>query len=59
MVKSMRCPMCASRALGRVGVEQYYCWECCIEFSLGTKGVTLFEVQSDGSLASISQVAEI
>ncbi|MBS3872776.1 MAG: hypothetical protein KGZ92_08230 [Firmicutes bacterium] len=58
MTKSLRCPNCSSRALGRVGVEQYYCWECCIEFSLAKQTVTLYEVQVDGSLASMSPMAE-
>jgi len=39
-------------------VEQYYCWECCIEFSLAKQTVTLYEVQVDGSLASMSPMAE-
>ena len=46
--------MCNSRALGRVGVEQYYCWDCCIEFVQSKKGVELFEVLDDGSLETIS-----
>ena len=49
----LRCPMCNSRALGRVGVEQFYCWDCCIEFAAGNDKVKLFEVQDDGSLMAI------
>lgn len=45
--------MCNSRALGRVGVEQYYCWDCCIEFTLNKRGIELYEVLDDGSLSSI------
>lgn len=46
--------MCNSRALGKVGVEQYYCWDCCIEFAVNKRGVELYEVLDDGSLESIS-----
>lgn len=46
--------MCNSRVLGKVGVEQYYCWDCCIEFALNKKGVELFEVLDDGSLKAIA-----
>lgn len=45
--------MCNSRALGKVGVEQYYCWDCCIEFAVSKRGYELFEVLDDGSLTSI------
>ena len=35
----MNCPNCGGRSIGRVGTAQYYCWECCIEFSLGRGGL--------------------
>jgi hypothetical protein len=45
--------MCNSRALGRVGVEQFYCWDCCIEFAAADDKIRMFEVQDDGSLTDI------
>lgn len=41
------CPLCGSRAVGRVGIEQYYCWDCFMEFD-GQGQV--YEVAEDGSL---------
>lgn len=44
------CPVCAKRAVGKVGADQYYCWNCCVEFVLRGPQVTVFNVQPDGSL---------
>lgn len=45
-----RCPACNSRSIGRVAVGQWYCWDCCIEFSLGPTGPLLFRVDDEGEL---------
>lgn len=46
----MNCPVCKSGSVGRVGTEQYYCWECCVEFSVGKKGLEVFVLDSEGGL---------
>ncbi|WP_366922564.1 hypothetical protein MFMK1_003029 [Metallumcola ferriviriculae] len=43
----MLCPGCGSKNTGKVGVNQFYCWECFIEFN--DKNET-FMVEEDGSL---------
>lgn len=48
----MFCPVCGGRATGKVGTEQYYCWDCCVEFRKNKEGVQIFEVAEDGSLVS-------
>lgn len=45
-----QCPACGARGIGRVGVGQYYCWECCVEFAVTKAGVQIFEVGADGEL---------
>ncbi|MCL6450320.1 MAG: hypothetical protein K6T75_03390 [Acetobacteraceae bacterium] len=45
-----RCPACGSRQVGQVGASQYYCWECCIEFTLGRREPRLFRVDPEGVL---------
>ena len=44
----MNCPNCGGRSIGRVGTAQYYCWECCIEFSLGRGGLRVYHLNAEG-----------
>ncbi len=46
----MNCPACGSKATGKVGVDQYYCWDCCVEYSMKRNEVNIFEVAEDGTL---------
>lgn len=46
----MNCPNCMGRSIGRVGSEQYYCWDCCVEFNLGRGAVRIYHVDADGEL---------
>jgi len=46
-----RCPRCGSRSTGQVGTEQFYCWECCVEWSPTPGGeVRVFELDEEGEL---------
>ncbi len=47
------CPHCQSRSIGRVGADQYYCWDCCIEFAVTRQGVKLFTVNDEGELQAL------
>lgn len=51
----MRCPVCDGNAVGKVGVEQYYCWNCFIEFNTTKDNVEIFEVAEDGSLLAYNE----
>jgi ribosomal protein L37AE/L43A len=44
------CPRCHGRSVGRVGVMQYYCWDCCVEFVEGAGGATVYVLDEDGEL---------
>ncbi|MPL84321.1 hypothetical protein SDC9_30286 [bioreactor metagenome] len=44
------CPVCGRRSIGKVGVEQYYCWDCCVEFVSNGQEYTVFSITDDGSL---------
>lgn len=46
----MRCPNCGSASIGRVGTEQYYCWDCCVEFNVAGSGVRIFQLDAEGEL---------
>lgn len=49
----MNCPICGSRATGKVGVDQYYCWDCCVEYKQDNNGTEIYEVAEDGSLVAL------
>jgi transposase-like protein len=44
------CPVCGSRATGRVGIDQYYCWDCCVEWTEEGQGRRIYAVDEEGEL---------
>lgn len=49
----MGCPICNGNTVGRVGSNQFYCWECFIEFTMGKDGIRVFDVEDDGTLIEV------
>lgn len=45
----MICPKCRSRAIGRIGQNQYYCWDCNIEFIPTKDGFRMYRLEPDGT----------
>ncbi|MCJ7841783.1 hypothetical protein MUB24_12925 [Lederbergia sp. NSJ-179] len=52
----MKCPNCQSKDLGKIGVNQYYCWNCFIELSIGNETIHTHQVEEDGSLSSLDDL---
>lgn len=48
-----RCPACGSRCTGRVGVDQWYCWDCCIEYAVAGDTVRMYRVDDEGELQAL------
>ena len=46
----MICPKCRSRAIGRIGQNQYYCWDCNIEFVPTKDGFRTYRLEPDGTV---------
>ncbi|MGI6642502.1 MAG: hypothetical protein ACOX3V_00565 [Bacillota bacterium] len=46
----MVCPKCRSRAVGRIGQNQYYCWDCNIEFVPTRDGFRMYRLEPDGTV---------
>ena len=46
----MNCPICGSKTTGKVGVDQYYCWDCCVEYKNHNDEITVYEVDEEGTL---------
>ncbi|MGI6615893.1 MAG: hypothetical protein ACOX30_07760 [Dethiobacteria bacterium] len=54
-VSKMRCPLCRSADTGKVGSNQYYCWQCLMEFKIVPQQPwPMFYVEADGSLIPFS-----
>lgn len=53
-----RCPVCKQAELGRVGQNQFYCPECCLEMNMTAEQITLFSIADDGSLVEYDQYTE-
>ncbi len=44
--------MCNGRAVGKIGTNQYFCWECLVEYDCKNQ---IYEVQEDGSLINFKE----
>jgi len=54
----MNCPNCKRKNLGKIGVNQYYCWDCFIELTLQKDRLSLSQVEEDGSLTTLDDLFE-
>lgn len=55
----MNCPVCSGNAVGKVGVDQFYCWNCFIEFNTQQEDVQIFQVAEDGSLVALDDEPDV
>ncbi len=47
----LKCPVCGQRSIGKVGADQYYCWDCCVEFIKNGQTTDIYNVEQDGTLS--------
>ncbi|WP_110953190.1 hypothetical protein [Anaerosinus massiliensis] len=45
------CPVCGERSIGKIGIGQYYCKECCLEFVQKNDKLSIYNLQDDGTLS--------
>ncbi|MEQ2526293.1 hypothetical protein EKG37_05725 [Robertmurraya yapensis] len=50
------CPNCNSKDIGKIGINQYYCWNCFIELSVSHGMINTHQVEEDGSLSSLDDL---
>lgn len=55
----MNCPVCGGVQVGKVGSDQYYCWNCFVEFNTRKGRVNLYEVAEDGTLVAMDDSFDI
>jgi len=48
------CPICNGRAIGRVGTDQFYCWDCFVEYNVSGNQVKIYDIAEDGSLVDVN-----
>ncbi|MBM7649018.1 hypothetical protein JOC78_001968 [Bacillus ectoiniformans] len=51
-----KCPNCQSKQIGKIGSNQFYCWNCCIELSVVKDVISVHQVEEDGSLSSLDDL---
>ena len=54
----MKCPICGGKATGKVAQDQYYCWDCCVEYRINKEGTQIYELSEDGSLVLMDPANE-
>jgi len=52
----LQCPNCKNKNLGKIGVNQYYCWDCFIELSVSKGMIYTHQVEEDGTLSSLDDL---
>ena len=52
----LKCPNCKSKDVGKIGINQYYCWNCFIELTLVEGLIKTHQVEEDGSLSSLDDL---
>ncbi|HBI03236.1 MAG TPA: hypothetical protein DDY49_04295 [Paenibacillaceae bacterium] len=51
------CPNCHGKNIGKIGTNQYYCWNCFVEFvATGEKISSVYQVEEDGTLHSLNDL---
>ncbi|WP_019154621.1 hypothetical protein [Robertmurraya massiliosenegalensis] len=50
------CPNCQSKDIGKIGINQYYCWNCFIELTVSQGMISTHQVEEDGSLSSLDDL---
>jgi|GEM_PF-861850 len=44
------CPVCGGRLLGRIGTGQFFCWDCCAQFSRSGPRLRVWAIDDEGAL---------
>ena len=52
----MYCPNCRSKEIGKIGVNQFYCWDCFIDLSIVGGLLHMHRVEEDGTLSSLDDI---
>jgi len=48
----MVCPLCGGKTVGKIGADQFYCWDCLVEYDSQNR---VYQVAEDGSLIAFNE----
>ncbi len=51
------CPVCGGRLLGRIGTGQFFCWDCCAQFSRSGPRLRAWTIDAEGVLVPHQRIA--
>lgn len=54
-LQPVACPACGSTRVGRIGTNQYYCGDCCLEMQVRRHVVELYAVDEEGNLVTVDR----
>ncbi|MBE3590327.1 MAG: hypothetical protein IMW98_05845 [Firmicutes bacterium] len=54
----MDCPRCGGRRTGRIAAEQFFCWDCCVEFGWHGGRLAVYSVDEEGELVPLDGAAD-
>lgn len=49
--ENMKCPVCCSRQVGKIGENRYFCWNCNVEFN---NAAEVYDISEEGTLMKIT-----
>lgn len=52
----MSCPICKGNAIGKVGTNQFYCWDCCVEYCYKKDKVVVYQLDDEGELMPLYDI---
>jgi len=50
----VRCPVCGQNLVGKVGTNQFFCWNCFVEFHRLRDSYRVFAIDQDGVLKAVA-----
>ncbi|GGH68442.1 hypothetical protein GCM10010978_01410 [Compostibacillus humi] len=52
----LRCPNCNGKDIGKIGAQNYYCWNCFVEMTVVDNELAVHQIEADGSLSSLNDL---
>jgi len=49
----MRCPVCGQKLVGRLGTNQFFCWNCFVEFHRFRESFRVYAIDQEGGLKAL------
>ncbi|WP_176720484.1 hypothetical protein [Desulfuribacillus stibiiarsenatis] len=57
-MEHVNCPFCYSKDVGKIGTNQFYCWNCFFEYSVRNNVITLYDIDEEGQLTALEKIEQ-